>query len=92
MSSETICATNMGGGELFDGSAFDDERVSSSSTSVDEATAAVPTSGATETSIKIEQIRITRQKEDPILSTDTSEEIEITEASITCTRNTCLRA
>ncbi|GJZ26157.1 hypothetical protein Tco_0570410 [Tanacetum coccineum] len=50
-----------------------------------EATAAAPTSGATRTSTEIEPIRITRGKEDPTLSTDTSEEIEITGAAITCT-------
>ncbi|GKA23416.1 hypothetical protein Tco_0709378 [Tanacetum coccineum] len=50
-----------------------------------EATAAAPTSGATGTSTEIEPIRITREKEDPTLSNDTSEEIEITEAAITST-------
>ncbi|GJU52960.1 hypothetical protein Tco_1226674 [Tanacetum coccineum] len=48
-------------------------------------TAAAPTSGATDSSTEIESIRITRGKEDPTLSTDTSDEIEITEAAITCT-------
>nr|GFB55822.1 hypothetical protein [Tanacetum cinerariifolium] len=81
---ETIGATDTRGSELFDGSTFDDERVSSSSTPEGEATAAAPTSGAIRTSTEIEPIRITHRKEDPTLLTDTSEEIEITGAAIIC--------
>nr|GEX02170.1 hypothetical protein [Tanacetum cinerariifolium] len=52
-----------------------------------EATTAAPTSSATGTSTEIEPIRITYEKEDPTLSTDTSKEIEITGAAMTYTSN-----
>ncbi|GKG26845.1 hypothetical protein Tco_0402548, partial [Tanacetum coccineum] len=66
---ETIGATDTGCGELSDGSASDEECVSSSSTPAGKGTAAAPTSGATGTSTETEPIRITRGKEDPTLST-----------------------
>ncbi|GJX78442.1 hypothetical protein Tco_0326591 [Tanacetum coccineum] len=47
---KTIGAIDIGGGELSDRSAFDDELVSSSSAPACEATAAGPTSSATGTS------------------------------------------
>ncbi|GKF04373.1 hypothetical protein Tco_0035041 [Tanacetum coccineum] len=88
---ETIGATETGGGELSNRTS-DDEWVSSSSTLTGEATAAALTFGATGTSAGIEPIRITRGKEDPTLSTDTSEEIEITRAAITCTNKSLYKS
>nr|GEU38372.1 hypothetical protein [Tanacetum cinerariifolium] len=89
---KTIGATDTGGGELSDGSASDDESVSSLSTPAGEATAAGPTFGATGTSTEIEPKMITREKEDPKLSTDTSKEIEITRDAISCTSKSLLKS